>query len=253
MLERGWRERDGGLLEEVRLRSLPVSPQSISDCRKENFLKKFTIEHMGTRLTMADSSGRSPVIQEWSESYPGLDSGPGSDPGMLVPASSMAQMDMMLGAQGSVLRGCGREERVGGQLAYLSYMQPSMGNSTSSDQLPISTQQEFSPFLLPPGACRLPSGGSPGACLPVTKRTISKNSMEYRLRRERNNIAVRKSRDKARRRILLTQQRAVQLQEENQRLQMRMGQLTQELDTLRHILAQRHSMQSSEDAGEPTC
>jgi len=95
---------------------------------------------------MADSSGRSPVIQEWCESYPGqgLDS---TDPGMLVPASSMAQMDMMLGcqAQGSVLRGCGREERVGGQLAYLSYMQPSMGNSTSSDQLPISTQQVSRP------------------------------------------------------------------------------------------------------------
>ncbi|KAK0144631.1 CCAAT/enhancer-binding protein epsilon [Merluccius polli] len=201
---------------------------------------------------MADSSERSPVIQEWPGSYPGqgLNS---TDPSMHVSASSMAQMEMMLGcqAQGSVLRGCGGEERVGGQLAYLSYMQPCTGNAASSDQHHISTQQDFSSFLLPPGACRLPSGGPPGACLPVTKRTISKNSVEYRLRRERNNIAVRKSRDKARRRILLTQQRAVQLQEENQRLQMRMGQLTQELETLRHVLAQRHSMQP--DAGEPRC
>lgn len=60
------------------------------------------------------------------------------------------------------------------------------------------------------------------------------------MRRERNNIAVRKSRDKARRRVLLTQQRAQQLQNENQKLQMRIGQLTQELDTLKHILSQRH-------------
>lgn len=39
---------------------------------------------------------------------------------------------------------------------------------------------------------------------------------------------------------MLTQQRAQQLQEENQKLQMRIGQLTQELDTLKHILSQRH-------------
>lgn len=86
---------------------------------------------------------------------------------------------------------------------------------------------------------------------PVNKRSISKDSAEYRLRRERNNIAVRKSRDKARRRILLTQQRAMQLQEENQKLQMRIGQLTQELDTLKHILSQRH-LQGADDGGKPT-
>lgn len=80
------------------------------------------------------------MIQEWSESYQGLDS---MDPSMHVSAGSMAQMELILGcqAQGSVLRGCGGEERVGGQLAYLSYMQPSMGNTASSDQQHISTQQ----------------------------------------------------------------------------------------------------------------
>lgn len=82
----------------------------------------------------------------------------------------------------------------------------------------------------------------------MTKRSISKDSAEYRLRRERNNIAVRKSRDKARRRILMTQQRAGQLQEENQKLQMRIAQLTQELDTLKHILSQRHLQAAEEGA-----
>ena len=117
---------------------------------------------------------------------------------------------------------------------------------------PHVPQQEFSPYLLPPGACRLPSGAGPPAGPALTKRAISKSSVEYRLRRERNNIAVRKSRDKARRRILLTQQRAVQLTEDNQRLQHRLGQLSQELDTLRHVLAQRHGARLGDAAtGEP--
>uniref|UniRef100_A0A3P8Z4X4 BZIP domain-containing protein n=1 Tax=Esox lucius TaxID=8010 RepID=A0A3P8Z4X4_ESOLU len=94
---------------------------------------------------------------------------------------------------------------------------------------PVSLQ-DFSSFLLPhpPGPLR----NHP------LKRGLTKDSMEYRLRRERNNIAVRKSRDKARRRIQLTQQRALQLQEENYRLQVLIGQLTQELDTLKNILSQ---------------
>ena len=100
--------------------------------------------------------------------------------------------------------------------------------------------QEFSHFVLPSPPMPLRA--------PVTKRTLSKDSMEYRMRRERNNVAVRKSRDKARRRIVLTQQRATQLQEENQRLQIRIGQLTQELDTLKHILSQRH-LQIKADVG----
>lgn len=100
-----------------------------------------------------------------------------------------------------------------------------------------SYPQEFSPpFILPTMRA------------PVAKRSISKDSAEYRLRRERNNIAVRKSRDKARRRILMTQQRALQLQEENQKLQIKIGQLSQELDTLRHILSQQHLPGSEEGA-----
>lgn len=101
--------------------------------------------------------------------------------------------------------------------------------------LTLCLSQEFPSFLLPP----LRSSAS--------KRSINKDSAEYRLRRERNNIAVRKSRDKARRRVLLTQQRAQQLQDENHKLQMRIGQLTQERDTLKHILSQRH-LQAAEDA-----
>ncbi|XP_041031957.1 CCAAT/enhancer-binding protein epsilon-like [Carcharodon carcharias] len=71
-----------------------------------------------------------------------------------------------------------------------------------------------------------------------SKKLVNKDSMEYRLRRERNNIAVRKSRDKAKRRNLETQQKAMQYMSENERLRSKVDQLTQELDTLRGLFRQ---------------
>lgn len=70
------------------------------------------------------------------------------------------------------------------------------------------------------------------------KKAVNKDSLEYRLRRERNNIAVRKSRDKAKRRILETQQKVLEYMAENERLRSRVEQLTQELDTLRNVFRQ---------------
>ncbi|XP_017334545.1 CCAAT/enhancer binding protein (C/EBP) 1 isoform X2 [Ictalurus punctatus] len=84
---------------------------------------------------------------------------------------------------------------------------------------------------------------------PGQKRGLSKDSMEYRLRRERNNIAVRKSRDKARRRIQLTQQKALELQEENHRLLLHIEQLSHEVDTLSRYLSQRHLQSKVNDLG----
>ncbi|XP_040926322.1 CCAAT/enhancer binding protein (C/EBP) 1 isoform X2 [Betta splendens] len=192
---------------------------------------------------MSDSRVSS-VIQEWASSYP-------SQAHSLNPVSSnqvastgqLVQMDMIPYGQTQGMMRVGTEDRVAGQmmgLPYLPYSTSCVGNTssmggTNHHQSHSSPQQDFSPFLLP------------SMRSPVPKRSISKDSAEYRMRRERNNIAVRKSRDKARRRILLTQQRAVQLQDENQKLQLRIGQLTQELDTLKHILSQRH-LQGGEDS-----
>ncbi|XP_020787216.1 CCAAT/enhancer binding protein (C/EBP) 1 isoform X2 [Boleophthalmus pectinirostris] len=164
---------------------------------------------------MSDSRVSS-VIQEWVSSYQG--------------PSGQSQMDLLY-SQG--LRAEDRmvnEQMMG--LSYLPYTSTCISNTsnsiTGSSEHLHSPQPDFAQFL------------HPSLRPPMTKRSISKDSPEYRLRRERNNIAVRKSRDKARRRILMTQQRALQLQDENQRLQLRIGQLTQELDTLKHILSQRH-------------
>ncbi|KAJ8413249.1 hypothetical protein AAFF_G00092450 [Aldrovandia affinis] len=140
------------------------------------------------------------------------------------------------------VQGSGRTgvDRMAGQIMGYSYLPYSPCINTSNAERPgqqnhMVHHQEFSSFLPPPPPALLRQS--------VQKKSLSKDSMEYRLRRERNNVAVRKSRDKAKRRVHVTHQRALQLQEENHRLQMVVGQLTQELDTLKLILSQRHSQQ----------
>ncbi|XP_053904650.1 CCAAT/enhancer-binding protein alpha [Malaclemys terrapin pileata] len=71
-----------------------------------------------------------------------------------------------------------------------------------------------------------------------TKKSVDKSSSEYRVRRERNNIAVRKSRDKAKQRNAETQQKVMELTNDNDRLRKRVEQLTRELETLRGIFRQ---------------
>ncbi|XP_010209707.1 PREDICTED: CCAAT/enhancer-binding protein alpha [Tinamus guttatus] len=71
-----------------------------------------------------------------------------------------------------------------------------------------------------------------------SKKTVDKNSNEYRVRRERNNIAVRKSRDKAKMRNLETQHKVLELTAENERLQKKVEQLSRELSTLRNLFKQ---------------
>ncbi|XP_020371342.1 CCAAT/enhancer-binding protein beta-like [Rhincodon typus] len=71
-----------------------------------------------------------------------------------------------------------------------------------------------------------------------SKKLVDKHSDEYRLRRERNNIAVRKSRDKAKLRNVETQHKVLELTAENERLQKRVEQLSRELATLRNLFKQ---------------
>ncbi|KAM5137973.1 CCAAT/enhancer-binding protein alpha isoform 1-T6 [Mantella aurantiaca] len=71
-----------------------------------------------------------------------------------------------------------------------------------------------------------------------SKKWVDKSSTEYRVRRERNNIAVRKSRDKAKMRNAETQQKVLELSNENDKLRKRVEQLSRELETLRGIFRQ---------------
>uniref|UniRef100_A0A673M7M7 CCAAT/enhancer-binding protein n=2 Tax=Sinocyclocheilus rhinocerous TaxID=307959 RepID=A0A673M7M7_9TELE len=67
------------------------------------------------------------------------------------------------------------------------------------------------------------------------KKTVDRHSPEYRQRRERNNVAVRKSRDKAKQRNLEMQQKMIELSADNERLHKTIDQLTRELSSLRNF------------------
>lgn len=86
------------------------------------------------------------------------------------------------------------------------------------------------------GSAAAASGASGGKS--KSKKAVDKHSDEYRLRRERNNIAVRKSRDKAKMRNVETQHKVLELSAENERLQKRVEQLSRELTTLRNLFKQ---------------
>lgn len=60
---------------------------------------------------------------------------------------------------------------------------------------------------------------------------------EYRRRRERNNIAVRKSRQKAKQRIIQTQERVMELTNDNDRLRDKCSSLQKELNILRALVS----------------
>ncbi|XP_042319159.1 CCAAT/enhancer-binding protein delta [Sceloporus undulatus] len=78
----------------------------------------------------------------------------------------------------------------------------------------------------------------PSASSSSGKKCLDRFSPEYRQRRERNNIAVRKSRDKAKRRNQEMQQKLVELSSENERLHKKVEQLSRDLGHLRHYFKQ---------------
>ncbi|KAM6948386.1 CCAAT/enhancer-binding protein delta [Aplochiton taeniatus] len=70
------------------------------------------------------------------------------------------------------------------------------------------------------------------------KKNVDRYSMEYRQRRERNNVAVRKSRDKAKQRNTDMQHKMIELGAENDRLHITIDKLTRELSGLRDFFKQ---------------
>lgn len=71
----------------------------------------------------------------------------------------------------------------------------------------------------------------------LKKRQLEKDSEEYRQRRERNNVAVRKSRDKTKMRHIQTESRVQGLTNENDHLKKRVDLLTKELTVLKGLFA----------------
>lgn len=118
--------------------------------------------------------------------------------------------------------------------SYLHYSTPSgsLGNistASSSCSSPPGTPAPSAKSRSPSHGGKMSSGKS--------KKRLDKDSEEYKMRRERNNLAVRKSRDKAKMRNLETQHKVLELAAENDRLQKRVEQLSRELATLRNLLS----------------
>ncbi|XP_006013560.1 CCAAT/enhancer-binding protein beta [Latimeria chalumnae] len=91
----------------------------------------------------------------------------------------------------------------------------------------------------PPSTPNPSDSGKPSSSKSAkSKKNVDKHSEEYKQRRERNNVAVRKSRDKAKLRNMETQHKVLELSAENERLQKKVEQLTRELTTLRNLFKQ---------------
>ncbi|XP_055490087.1 CCAAT/enhancer-binding protein delta [Leucoraja erinacea] len=94
----------------------------------------------------------------------------------------------------------------------------------------------------PPTSPEPSSSSSHGRSLSAkekSKKSVDRQSSEYRQRRERNNIAVRKSRDKAKRRNVEMQQKMLELNAENDRLHKKIEQLSRELAIMRNFFEQQ--------------
>lgn len=77
---------------------------------------------------------------------------------------------------------------------------------------------------------------SPGKITRKMKKHIPvKDSEEWRQKRDRNNVAVRKSREKSKRRIQETEGRVKELEEENRHLQSKITLLSKELNVLKSL------------------
>ncbi|XP_069823465.1 CCAAT/enhancer-binding protein gamma isoform X1 [Dendropsophus ebraccatus] len=119
-----------------------------------------------------------------------------------------------------------------------------MNMSPSSSDDNLSNSQLSSP----PTPQLVPEGG--GKATPPSKskkgQRMDRGSEEYRLRRERNNIAVKKSRLKSKQKAQDTLQRVNQLKEENERLEAKIKLLTKELSVLKDLfLEHAHNLAES--------
>ncbi|XP_061404634.1 CCAAT/enhancer-binding protein gamma-like [Lethenteron reissneri] len=93
------------------------------------------------------------------------------------------------------------------------------------------------------------SGG--GKATPPGKFKFSdKNSDEYKRRRERNNIAVKKSRIKSKEKAEETQRRVNELKEENERLEAKIQTLSKELVVLKELFLE-HARNGPGGGGGP--
>lgn len=121
-------------------------------------------------------------------------------------------------------------------------------STTDTSSLPPPRLQQV-PQLVPADAS---AGG--GKALPPSKMkkpSADKDSEEYRQRRERNNLAVKKSRMRSKQKAMDTQQRVNELKEENERLEAKIKLLSKELSVLKDLFLE-HAHNLADNVQPPT-
>lgn len=107
------------------------------------------------------------------------------------------------------------------------------------------TYSSMTPTTVPgaDGVCRSPlKSPTGGKMIGGCKKILDKGSDEYKRRRERNNIAVRKSREKAKARTRETEERVKKLILDNDRLHKKCEILSQELAAFHSMFANIHNL-----------
>uniref|UniRef100_A0A8C1BX62 CCAAT/enhancer-binding protein gamma n=1 Tax=Cyprinus carpio carpio TaxID=630221 RepID=A0A8C1BX62_CYPCA len=111
-------------------------------------------------------------------------------------------------------------------------------SSTDQNGVSVIQNQPHNSALNPvPQLVPVSPGGGGKATPPskMKKSSMDKNSDEYRQRRERNNLAVKKSRMRSKQKAQDTQQRVNELKEENERLEAKIKLLSKELSVLKDL------------------
>uniref|UniRef100_UPI00358FA838 CCAAT/enhancer-binding protein gamma n=1 Tax=Myxine glutinosa TaxID=7769 RepID=UPI00358FA838 len=105
------------------------------------------------------------------------------------------------------------------------------GGEMAENKECLATSSEASDEALPdhrePGGRKMRSGSA--------GTLMDKSGDDYRRRRERNNMAVKKSRIRSKEKAVETQQRVNELKEENERLEAKIQTLSKELTVLKEL------------------
>jgi len=109
-------------------------------------------------------------------------------------------------------------------------------------------------FAMPPKRSSAAKGGKSAQRSAVKRQAAEESNTEsdseYRDRRERNNIAVKKSREKSRARAQMTVTKVEELRRENSELEGKIKVLSKELDLLKDLLVLRAGKKADAHNGE---
>ncbi|XP_072321501.1 CCAAT/enhancer-binding protein gamma [Eucyclogobius newberryi] len=117
----------------------------------------------------------------------------------------------------------------------MSRQQTKLPTSDHNGVSVIQSQPHASSLQQVVPAIPLSPGGEASPPSKMKKTQADKDSDEYRQRRERNNLAVKKSRMRSKQKAMDTQQRVNELKEENERLEAKIKLLSKELSVLKDL------------------